>query len=79
MLRRVWLILFVLLLGKASAQSDRLPKFSDHPVSKIYRGKVHAPKFGDLSQYQGTEVRCFGEDSIAYAHDRVKLRWAFCY
>jgi hypothetical protein len=54
------------LMFLVSGQSAELPSFRDYRVSNIYRGRVKAPDFGDLSHYSGTDVRCFGEEPNSY-------------
>ena len=56
-----------LLLTVAPCQSNGLPRFEDYRVSSVYRGPVKPPKFGNIDQYTGTDVRCFGEDPVEYA------------
>jgi hypothetical protein len=47
--------------------SVELPRFEDYRVSSVYRGPVKPPKFGNIDQYTGTDVRCFGGDPVEYA------------
>jgi len=53
------------------------PKFKDYPVASVYRGPTKAPIFGDLSQYSGTDVRCFGGDPSEYRQMRVNFAGHF--
>lgn len=49
------------------------PTFDEFRVENIYRGAVQAPNFGDLNQYSGTDIRCFGKDESAYSHAQVNF------
>jgi hypothetical protein len=51
-----------LFLSLASGQSLKLPRFQDYRVSSLYRGPVKPPEVGNLDQYSGTDLRCFGAD-----------------
>lgn len=52
------------------------PRFEDYPVSDIYRGTVKPPHFGNPSQYQGTDLRCFGGDSSDYDYSNERVNFA---
>ena len=65
------------LLSLAMALSANPPQFSDYPVRKVYRGKTALPKFGDLAQYHGTDLRCFGADPEAYVGRRANFAGHF--
>ena len=64
---------FVILISAALALSAKPPQFVDFPVSKVYRGRAALPKFGHPSQYQGTDLRCFGADRQSYADKRANF------
>ena len=64
------LLLLSLLPTLAPCQSSKLPRYEDYRVSNVYRGPVKPPKFGDLSQYYRTDIRCFGRDPAEYAENR---------
>lgn len=42
---------------------EKAPTFEGHRVSEVFGGRVHAPEFGPLSQYSGSDLRCFGGES----------------
>jgi len=49
-----------LFLGLACGQPVK-PHFEDYRVSRVYRGPVKPPKVGNLNQFTGTDLRCFGD------------------
>lgn len=51
----------------ASGQQTNLPRFEDYRVTRVYRGSVKPPRFGNPDQYEGTDQRCFGLEPAAYA------------
>lgn len=69
-------LVFFLFLGAASGQAPKLPHFEDYPVSRVYRGLVKPPKVGDLNQYPGTDLRCYG-DMDQRAGERVNFAGHF--
>jgi hypothetical protein len=69
--------ILMLTLTAGSSQAARPPRFQDYPVQNIYRGKVEAPKFGDLSKYEGTDVRCYGGEPSTYAAEPVNFAGHF--
>lgn len=64
-------------LPKGLSQAVAPLRFQDYPVQNIYRGKVTAPELGDLSNYSGTDVRCFGGEPSAYAAEPVNFAGHF--
>lgn len=71
------LIPTAMLLSAGMAVSARPPQFSDHPVPNVYRGEAALPKFGDPSQYHGTDLRCFGTDPQEYRGKRANFAGHF--
>jgi len=59
--------LAALLVTTAFGQPAKVPRFEDYRASGIYRGAVKPPNFGNLDQYSGTDLRCFGGDPAEYA------------
>jgi hypothetical protein len=53
------------------------PRFEDYRVGDVYRGAVKPPEFGDLSRYEGTDLRCFGGDPAAAALEHVNFAGHF--
>jgi hypothetical protein len=47
----------------AAAPSARVPRFEYYRVSGVYQGESIPPQFGNLSQYEGAELRCLGGDA----------------
>jgi hypothetical protein len=54
----------------AQAPPSRLPRFEDYRVSAVYAGKITPPRVGDLAQYTGTDLRCFGADRAQYGMEQ---------
>jgi hypothetical protein len=44
-----------------------VPQFGNYCVSDFYRGEAKLPQFGDLSQYDSAELRCFGANPSDYS------------
>ena len=61
----------------AVGQSVRLPRFEDFRVSSVYRGRVTPPKVGNLNQYSGTDLRCFGGNPGQYAQEKANFAGHF--
>ena len=66
-----------LFLSLASGQSVKLPRFQDYRVSSVYLGPVKPPRVGNLDQYSGTDLRCFGGDLQRYAEEQVNFAGHF--
>jgi hypothetical protein len=75
--RLLRLLVFSLSLGMAVGQSVRLPRFEDFRVSSVYRGRVTPPKVGNLNQYSGTDLRCFGGNPGQYAQEKANFAGHF--
>ena len=77
----LYLVALLLITGcflpGGNCQSTVSPRFEDFRVSDVYVGLVKAPDFGDREQYQGTDLRCFGDDSTDYARQRVNFSGHF--
>jgi hypothetical protein len=71
------LVRFAILLSAAIALSAKPPQFIDYPVLKVYRSEAALPKFGNPSQYDGTDLRCFGADRQSYAGKRANFAGHF--
>lgn len=70
-------IFAILVIVPASAQRTKPPRFEDYRVSNIYKGEVKGPEFGNLNQYSGTDLRCFGGDPADYAKEPVNFAGHF--
>ena len=69
---------FALTLSVAQKGPDpRLPRFEGYRVAELYRGSVLPPRFGDLSQYSGADLRCFSGDPEDYAKELVNFAGHF--
>jgi hypothetical protein len=53
------------------------PRFEDYSVSQVYRGPIHTPRFGRLSRYQGTDIRCFSADPELYTSEPANFAGHF--
>jgi hypothetical protein len=53
------------------------PAFEKYRVTPFYRGTVRPPNFGDLRQYEGTDVRCFSGDPAEYSKASVNFAGHF--
>lgn len=71
------IIAFFLLPVLGHGQAATKPRFEDYLVSKVYRGRVKPPQFGNPAQYEGTDLRCFGGDPAGYASEPVNFAGHF--
>jgi len=60
-----------------NGQSVVSPKFGGYLVSSVYQGVVRPPDVGDLDQYRGTDLRCFGGDRAVSAKEHVNFAGHF--
>jgi len=58
------------------SESATLLHFEDYPVTRIYKGRVKPPAFGNPDQYGGTDLRCFTDPEL-YATERVNFAGHF--
>jgi hypothetical protein len=65
------------IVGLASGQPAKVPRFEEHRVSNLYRGPVSPPQFGRLDQYHGTDLRCFGRDPAEYTKEPANFAGHF--
>jgi hypothetical protein len=70
--RTVPMALF-LLLTLASGQQKKSPSFQDYRVATVHRGPSKPPTFGNVEQFSGTDLRCFGGDPAAYAREQANF------
>ena len=70
------LIVVFLCQSLALSLSAKTPRFEDYRVAKVHLGRVMLPEFGDPSQYEGTDLRCF-TDSKLYAQMPVNFAGHF--
>jgi hypothetical protein len=72
---RSWV--YPLFLALASAQPVNPPSFKDYRVARVYRGRVKPPEVGNLDNYSGTDLRCFGGAPAEYVKERVNFAGHF--
>lgn len=53
------------------------PSFEEYRVAQVYSGAVKPPNFGPLSQYSGTDMRCFGREPGTYTAMHVNFAGHF--
>lgn len=57
-------------------RAEKSPVFSEYAVRRVYEGPVKPPDFGDLRQYDGTDIRCF-DPSLPFAREHVNFAGHF--
>jgi hypothetical protein len=72
-----WFTAVAVASGLVYGQASKMPAFEDYSVATVYRGVVKPPNFGPLSQYDGTDLRCFGGKPADYAAERVNFAGHF--
>ena len=55
----------------------KMPRFQDYMISKVYSGAVTPPDFGSLSQYEGTDLRCYSGEPSAYSQEKINFAGHF--
>lgn len=73
-------IVMALACLRGSGQSggkQPVPRFEEYKVAKLYRGVVRPPIFGEVTQYEGTDLRCFSGDSSNYSKEPVNFAGRF--
>ena len=70
-------LMLTVLDGPASCAPMKVPRFRDYPVADIYRGPVRPPEVGSLSQYTGSDLRCFGEGAAGFINQSINFSGHF--
>ena len=65
-------LLFAGFIYGQAPRPDR-PNFRDYPVGKVFGGPTTPPHIGSLSQYSGTDLRCFGADPSFFREMHVNF------